>query len=274
MLPTLSAACPLQANPYDKPSNEPKRSRPVPDLPLALPSHPYTKAQKDKEELLIEAVEEIEIAEWPAQDAVSTRIMSIAPCSPETGSAAIVTSIAGRRIYTIVSEAMEGALTPCSNKAKCLALSAAGSPASPNNDLIPHKIIGPDSNPATKNCRGEERQPDQDAVSKMKASARWCLPESAMAIKPPIAKPVSLWPVFPLLSGPESETWLRWKPPDYIGGIRQHACHVVNKKIQGSVKGHSPLWNAALVLPIFAIDGQHGAHAAQPKALTHKIVSC
>jgi hypothetical protein len=158
VLPTLSAARPLQANPYDKPSNEPKRSQPVPDLPLAPPSHPYMKARKDEEELLIEAVEEIEIAEWPAQDAVSTRIMSIAPYSPETKSAAIATSIAGQQIYAVVSGAIEGTLTPCSNEAERSACSTSGSPASPNNGLMPHKIISHNSNPSLKKACDDENK--------------------------------------------------------------------------------------------------------------------
>jgi hypothetical protein len=77
---------------------------------------------------------------------------------PETESAAIATPIAGQRIYTIISEAIEGTLTPCSNEAKRSALSTSGSPASPNNGLMPHKIISHNSNPSLKKACDDENK--------------------------------------------------------------------------------------------------------------------
>jgi hypothetical protein len=94
----------------------------------------------------------------------------------------------------------------------------------------------------------KEAQPDQTAISEIVNSARWHSQESAAAHMPPTNEPISRPLAYTLRSSPEHERWLRWKPPDYRGGKRRHACHVINKKLKLSVITSSPKPLAAFLL--------------------------
>jgi hypothetical protein len=94
----------------------------------------------------------------------------------------------------------------------------------------------------------KEARPDQMAISEIVNSTRWHSQESAAAHMPPTNEPISRPPAYTLRSSPEHERRLRWKPPDYGGGKRRHACHVVNKKLKLSVITSSPKPLAAFLL--------------------------
>jgi hypothetical protein len=84
----------------------------------------------------------------------------------EASKAAILMSMLERRGHMIISKVDKGTLTPCSPRAKSSAHSTSISPASPNNDLIAHKIIEANSSAPSEKNPGEDKLPFE-AVEKL-----------------------------------------------------------------------------------------------------------
>jgi hypothetical protein len=98
----------------------------------------HMETQKDKEDLLIEAIGKFGYAERHDQGASGKEMENAWPRFQEA-SAAVPTSALKQRVYTVISEASKASLTPCSSQAEPSALLAAGSPASKDIDLAHNK---------------------------------------------------------------------------------------------------------------------------------------
>ena len=106
--------------------------------------------------------------------------------------------------------------------------------------------------PLTKNREGEERWPDQEAISKKQSSAMLRSQEPTMAFMPPKHISTLVYPT-PAHSLPYPSKELEFqcqKPPDCGGGERWPIYYAINEKAPLSVTKHSPLNGIAPTLSV------------------------
>jgi hypothetical protein len=195
---------------------------------MVKPSLLLMRSWEGEEKLLIEAAEESENAEWPGQEAISTKMRTVRPRLP-VALVAAPTSMLEQRGHIIVRRTRESSLMPCSCQAEPSIPLISVSPTSPNVELMPSEVshdklshsrslmrawedeheqemfVKTNGSPTCLNeCPAYEngflepsqpnamdRQPDQMAVSEIVNSAHWHSQESAAAHMPPTNEPVS-----------------------------------------------------------------------------------